>query len=62
MFYDAVQLAAAKARAAIDLGDADASIDAWHDIFGDPFPERVRKQTAFTTPTAPAAMTKGHFA
>jgi hypothetical protein len=62
LFYDAVQRAALQARAALDLGDADASIDAWHDIFGEPFPERVRRHTAYTTPTAPAALTKGNFA
>lgn len=62
LFYDAVQNVAVQARAALDNGDNDASIDAWCDIFGEPFPKRTQKQTAYTPPTAAAVLTKGHFA
>jgi len=62
LFYDAVSNVAARARAALDNADNDASIDAWCEIFGEPFPKRTQKHTAYATPTAPAVLTKGRFA
>ena len=62
LFYDAVQATAIKARAALDNKDLDASIDAWREIFGEPFPERGSKSTAYVAPTARASMIKGNFA
>ncbi|HEY1681038.1 MAG TPA: hypothetical protein VGF98_05335 [Candidatus Tumulicola sp.] len=61
-FYDAVQLCAPQARLALDNDDNDASADAWFAIFGEPFPKRASKQTAYSKPTASAVLTKGHFA
>jgi len=61
-FYDSVCDVAVRARAAFDNFESDASIDAWCEIFGEPFPKRTQKQTAYATPTAPAMLTKGHFA
>lgn len=62
VFFDAVKEAALKARTALDNGDLDSSIDAWRDIFGEPFPERSRKSVAYVAPTARASMIKGNFA
>ncbi len=62
VFYDSAQNTATRARAALDNPDNDASLDAWGAIFGDPFPGRTQKKTAYTTPTAPAVLTKGNFA
>ncbi|MGH7744154.1 MAG: SMODS domain-containing nucleotidyltransferase [Candidatus Dormibacteria bacterium] len=62
LFYDAVQYVAVQARAALDNDDNDASADAWCDIFGEPCLKRTQKHTAYAAPTAPAVLTKGHFA
>ena len=52
---------AVKARAALNDDDLDSSIDAWREIFGDPFPERARK-SQYVPPAGPAVMVKGNFA
>jgi hypothetical protein len=62
LFYDAVQDVASRARAALEHPDNDESIDAWCAIFGEPFPNRTQRHTAYAAPTAPAVLTKGHFA
>jgi hypothetical protein len=62
IFYDAVTLAAARAREALNNPDNAASIDGWRELFGESFPECVRKNTAYTSPTGPAILTKGNFA
>lgn len=61
-FYDAVKEMALKARAALNDDDLDSSLDAWREIFGEPFPERSRKSAAYIAPTARASMIKGNFA